>query len=335
MSYSQKRKWSQDHIKQEPFESPDRTNDRVVVQKPQVNIGQHASHSPQKDMKMCNRPPATSVSSPHQLMHETVSSSQDARIKSGETSPYPGSSGPYPVSLTRVKQNILESGNYTNPTVLLDRTSPFNKNNMSTVISKVQNKTQSMNSDGVEKSPSAQSYQVLQDIKTDTPSGDSSTSFNLSPVTSSISRFSAEELLAKKGIRGRPTEAQRLGTVLIRNSAQSIKIWDAPPQMKDISDAERNAFMKYIVTSAPQLAGYIDLVWTRLREALQNRRKYLLDKEIGRRILKGSSMPDSDHGILNSAIQRTERNPVKSEPTSNNFIHVTSKSYSDNMIDLT
>ncbi|KAJ8298789.1 hypothetical protein KUTeg_022849 [Tegillarca granosa] len=111
--------------------------------------------------------------------------------------------------------------------------------------------------------------------------------FMMNLVTSTISQFTPDQLLEKKSVRGRPSEAQRLGTVLIRNAAQSAKIWNSAPLLKDIPYDQKETFMKYVLASAPQLGSHTELVWTRLREALQNRRKYLLDKECGKRVLKG------------------------------------------------
>lgn len=101
-----------------------------------------------------------------------------------------------------------------------------------------------------------------------------------------IKRYNADELLDKKCIRSKPNEAQHLGSLAIRNAAQSAQIWDNPPVMREISEAKKDLFVKSLLAFAPQLSERMDTVWIRLREALQNRRKYLLDKESGKRQTK-------------------------------------------------
>lgn len=101
-----------------------------------------------------------------------------------------------------------------------------------------------------------------------------------------IKRYSAEALLEKKSIRSKPNEAQHLGSLAIRNAAQVAQIWDNPPVLREIPNDKREVFVKSLLAFAPQLADTIDMVWVRLREALQNRRKYLSDKETGKRQTK-------------------------------------------------
>ena len=98
-----------------------------------------------------------------------------------------------------------------------------------------------------------------------------------------LKKYTAEELLGKKSLRGRPNEAQHLGSLAIRNAAQAAKIWDTAPLLRDISSGSKETFVKYIQSFAPQMASKMDLVFIRLREALQNRRKYLSDRDSGKR----------------------------------------------------
>ncbi|KAK3590286.1 hypothetical protein CHS0354_039175 [Potamilus streckersoni] len=102
-------------------------------------------------------------------------------------------------------------------------------------------------------------------------------------IGSSIKQYTAEELLGKKSLRGKPSDAQRLGQVLMRNAAQAAKFWDTAPLLKDIPNHQKEMFSRYVVAAAPQLADYHEVIWAKLRVCLQNRRKYLLDKEIGKR----------------------------------------------------
>lgn len=106
-----------------------------------------------------------------------------------------------------------------------------------------------------------------------------------------IKKYAAEALLEKKCIRSKPNEAQHLGSLAIRNAAQSAQIWDNPPVLKEIPLAKKEQFIKSLIAFAPQLSERMDTVWIRLREALQNRRKYLSDKETGKRQNKAKRVP--------------------------------------------
>ncbi|KAL5013713.1 hypothetical protein ScPMuIL_007983 [Solemya velum] len=117
-------------------------------------------------------------------------------------------------------------------------------------------------------------------------------------VSSTISQYSADQLLEKKVVRTKPTEAQRLGHILIRNAAQSAKIWNTAPLLKDIPEHQKETFFNFVFAAAPQLKKKPDLVWCRIREALQNRRKYLMDKETGKRYPKSpEAKPPSSETI--------------------------------------
>jgi hypothetical protein len=52
----------------------------------------------------------------------------------------------------------------------------------------------------------------------------------------------------------RPTEAQRLGGILIRNAAHSAGVWKDAPCLHEISLPQRKEFYKFIVSLAPQLS---------------------------------------------------------------------------------
>lgn len=127
-----------------------------------------------------------------------------------------------------------------------------------------------------------------------------------------IRRFSADALLEKKCIRSKPNEAQHLGSLAIRNAAQVAQIWDNPPVLREISGEKKEQFVKSLLSFAPQLADRMDMVWIRLREALQNRRKYLSDKETGKRQTKTQRPSPYEKRTPNSPIllKVTEAGPM-------------------------
>ncbi|XP_069132590.1 uncharacterized protein [Argopecten irradians] len=261
-----KRRLSTDHIKREPPENRLDSSTGVCIDlRPKTQEQKQEQNS------------VFPYASP-QLMNATVSSTEEElRAKRNNLSPLHRSGAPYPVCLTQVIPSSSQTHSQSSPLSV----KPESNHIMSMAGDKHPGQRSSLE-------------QLTQPL---TPSAmvsphryDDSGSFMLSLVSSSISRFSGEELLGKKPVRGRPTEAQRLGTVLIRNAAQSVRIWDSAPLWKDIPHEKREGFMQYVVSTAPQLASYTELVWNRLREALQNRRKYLLDKETGRRVLKSSPL---------------------------------------------
>lgn len=115
-------------------------------------------------------------------------------------------------------------------------------------------------------------------------------------MSQKVKSFSADELLSKRSRFSKPTEAQRLGGILIRNAAHSAGVWKDAPCLHEISLPQRKEFYKFIVSLAPQLSNSQNILFTRLREALQNRRKYLLDKRLGK-IQQRRKRGSSDLGI--------------------------------------
>ena len=99
----------------------------------------------------------------------------------------------------------------------------------------------------------------------------------------SLKDFTAEELLKKKMLQGKTNLAQRLFSGLIKDAAMVAHIWQKCIKLSDISDSKRSAFYKVLDEQAPQLSDRHIEVWTRLGYQLQYRRKYMLDKEAGRR----------------------------------------------------
>ena len=103
------------------------------------------------------------------------------------------------------------------------------------------------------------------------------------------SKYSAHEILSKKGQRSRPNGAQKLGSILIRNAAQQANLWSDPPHLRSISQPQRQEFLTSVYRVAPHVREYEHLLWQRLSETLQNRRKYLLDKKLGKRGFSSSN----------------------------------------------
>lgn len=128
-------------------------------------------------------------------------------------------------------------------------------------------------------------------------------------MSQKVKSFSADELLSKRSRFSKPTEAQRLGGILIRNAAHSAGVWKDAPCLHEISLPQRKEFYKFIVSLAPQLSNSQNILFTRLREALQNRRKYLLDKRLGKiqqRRKRGSSDISIEISEAGSFIDLTE-----------------------------
>ncbi|KAK7105018.1 uncharacterized protein [Littorina saxatilis] len=96
-------------------------------------------------------------------------------------------------------------------------------------------------------------------------------------------KYTAQEILSKKSQRSRPNGAQKLGSILIRNAAQQANLWSDPPHLRSISQPQRQEFLNSVYRIAPHIRDYEHLLWQRLSETLQNRRKYLLDKKLGKR----------------------------------------------------
>ncbi|GAB1598732.1 uncharacterized protein LOC115212324 [Argonauta hians] len=140
-----------------------------------------------------------------------------------------------------------------------------------------------------------------------------------------IKEFTAEELLRRKVRRGRPTEAQRLGRSLLREAATTAKIWHRAPPLKMISPEKKDIFFRYICRAAPQLNQHKQFVWIRLGEALQNRRKYLSDKESGRRQMKRKSDPNT----FMSSIPLLNMNPLSPISTMPSSLYLPTSSMKD------
>ena len=114
------------------------------------------------------------------------------------------------------------------------------------------------------------------------------------------SKYKAHEILSKKGQRSRPNGAQKLGSILIRNAAQQANLWSDPPHLRSISQPQRQEFLNSVYRIAPHIREYEHLLWQRLSETLQNRRKYLLDKKLGKRGFSGSNQSTSSSSSSSS-----------------------------------
>lgn len=111
-------------------------------------------------------------------------------------------------------------------------------------------------------------------------------------------KYSAPDILSKKAQRSRPSGAQKLGSVLIRNAAQQADLWETAPCLRSIAQFQKQCFLSYVYSIAPQLKEYEQLLWQRLSETLQNRRKYLLDKKLGKRGVHTNGEQASPSDIL-------------------------------------
>ena len=99
---------------------------------------------------------------------------------------------------------------------------------------------------------------------------------------STANRFTADEMLERKIKRGKPTPAQLFFRNLLRDAAVSANVWKRAPPLAEISDNKKVLFFAAFEVS-PQLLRHKKDLWKRLGESLQNRRKYLLDKQMGKR----------------------------------------------------
>ena len=113
-------------------------------------------------------------------------------------------------------------------------------------------------------------------------------------------KYRAHEILSKKGQRSRPNSAQKLGSILIRNAAQQANLWSDPPHLRSISQPQRQEFLNSVYRIAPHIREYEHLLWQRLSETLQNRRKYLLDKKLGKRGFSSSNQSTSSSSSSSS-----------------------------------
>ena len=95
--------------------------------------------------------------------------------------------------------------------------------------------------------------------------------------------YSVDEMLAKKQRWCKASSAQLFFTTLIRDAAAVANIWENPPLLSELTQNQRDIFFTKVFERAPLLVPKQRDVWKRLGECLQNRRKYLLDKQTGKR----------------------------------------------------
>nr|KAG5714534.1 hypothetical protein BaRGS_006980 [Batillaria attramentaria] len=78
------------------------------------------------------------------------------------------------------------------------------------------------------------------------------------------------------------SEKEVTGSMLCEFCEEDIK--DVFTEFKDrFLIPQKQAFLSYVYSVAPHIREYEQLLWQRLSETLQNRRKYLLDKKLGKR----------------------------------------------------
>ncbi|XP_046547783.1 uncharacterized protein LOC124257698 [Haliotis rubra] len=122
-----------------------------------------------------------------------------------------------------------------------------------------------------------------------------------STIDRGIAQYTGEELLTKKSKQGKPSEPQRLGQQVIRESAMMAKLWqDVPQSIRAISEHQKKVFYQCAFTLAPNLVPFRDMLWRRLGEALQNRRKYVRDRSLGKRPTK------REQRIMNESLHQQE-----------------------------
>ncbi|XP_071096751.1 uncharacterized protein [Haliotis cracherodii] len=122
-----------------------------------------------------------------------------------------------------------------------------------------------------------------------------------STIDRGIAQYTGEELLTKKSKQGKPSEPQRLGQQVIRESAMMAKLWqDVPQSIRAISEHQKKVFYQCAFTLAPNLVPFRDMLWRRLGEALQNRRKYVRDRRLGKRPTK------REQRIMNESLSQQE-----------------------------
>jgi hypothetical protein len=106
-------------------------------------------------------------------------------------------------------------------------------------------------------------------------------------------KFTTEDLLCKQGKGVKGNRAQVFFNTLLKDSANSANIWKKAPKLSEISERKKEIFLESISRVAPQLKWKREQVWHRLGEHLQNRRKYVKDKECGKRVVQSKSPKSS------------------------------------------
>ena len=116
-------------------------------------------------------------------------------------------------------------------------------------------------------------------------------------------QYTAEEMLEKKQLRGKPTEAQSFFHTLIRDAASFVHIWKKAYRLSEIKESKKDMFLKTVFDQAPQLKCKARDVWQRLGAQLQNRRKYIRDCESGKRNTKQGLNKNKEREQINQGIQ--------------------------------
>lgn len=109
-------------------------------------------------------------------------------------------------------------------------------------------------------------------------------------------QYTAEQLLEKRHAKAKCNSAQAFFNNIMQDAALAAKLWKHPPSSLDvISNKKKDFFFKLIEETLPGvLTNKRNEVWRRLGQRLQNRRKYLKDKLMGKRKSKTTSTTDSE-----------------------------------------
>lgn len=112
------------------------------------------------------------------------------------------------------------------------------------------------------------------------------TSTPTTPSSSCKRTYNVMDMFRTKERRGTPSKEQKFFQSLLRDAASSCGLWKRPPRMSQISAKRKELFFKTILEACPDLTSYKKEVWAKLRACLQNRRKYIHDRDAGKRKLK-------------------------------------------------
>ena len=152
-----------------------------------------------------------------------------------------------------------------------------------------------------------QCHDVESDIETSSQESDLDVSTKALPKYSShvpspqkpcAATYSVDDMLEKKVQRKVPTREQSFFHNLIRDSAETANIWKKALPLAQISDSKKNMFLESVFRTAPQLKPKRRIIWQRLGQCLQNRRKYLRDKQAGKRVKVSQTRKPSEPDTL-------------------------------------
>ena len=106
-------------------------------------------------------------------------------------------------------------------------------------------------------------------------------------------------MLQKKSGKTKASVEQKYIHRLIRDAAKSTHIWYKTPLLNEISQRKRDFFFELIVQQVPGLGARKETIWRILGQMLQNRRKYIHDKDVGKRQKVTKDMKDTTNKPVN------------------------------------